>query len=69
MPAFIGKISRAWRENIAGASGGIKLTGRSGRKGGGKGVGKCGSETRRCERENAGKKSAGANTSGSPNPN
>ena len=32
MPAFIGKNPRAWRENIAGDSGGIKLAGDGGGK-------------------------------------
>ena len=32
MPAFIGKNPRAWRENIAGDSGGIKLAGDDGGK-------------------------------------
>jgi hypothetical protein len=36
MPAFIGKNPRAWRENIAGDGGGIKLAGDGGGKDGGK---------------------------------
>jgi hypothetical protein len=73
MPAFIGKNSTAWRENIAGDSGGIKLAGDGGRKDWREGV--AGTVVARAGRKPSGvnakrqEKSSAEIVSGSRNPN